>query len=217
VVLQGRVRIAVVGGALVAGLLFVGLKSDSLKGLQREGTVQDTRQSADMRKVFTYVSWKMFEARPLWGVGFGQFAKEKLPYLTDHDTHLHLETIRKYVHHNTFLSFLTETGVIGLAALLAVQWQWLRTGWRLVRQREPLAQCSATYLWGLLLLGTLGVIFWQMAGHEITFTTLDQSLLHFVAGIGVALWLMAARQGAPIPVAYSTPPWYRSPPLAARR
>lgn len=212
--LQGRMRVAVIGGAILAGGLFIVAKSDSLKGLQREGTVQDTRQSADMRKVFTYVSWKMFQDKPIWGVGFGQFAKAKLPYLTDQDTDLHLETIRKYVHHNTFLAILTETGLIGLVVFLAVLLGWTRAGWQLVRN----LQCPA---WmkshGLLLMGVLGVAVWQMAGHEITFTTLDQSLLYFVAGIAVGLTQMLATAGAPIPVSYSSPPWYRMPPLPARR
>jgi O-antigen ligase len=213
-VLRGRVRVAVLGGAVLAGALLVVAKSDALLGLQREGTVQDTRQSADMRKVFTYVSWRMFQDKPVWGVGFGQFSKSKLPYLTDHRTDLNLETIRAYVHHNTFLSILTETGLIGLAAFLAVLFGWARAGWQLVRNHQSPAWMKSH---GLLLLGILGVALWQMVGHEITFTTLDQSLLHFVAGIGVGLTQMLARAGEPIPVSYSTPPWYRAPAIRAHR
>lgn len=213
-VLKGRVRVAVLGGALVAGSLFIVAKSDSLKGLQREGTVQDTRQSADMRKVFTYVSWKMFQDRPIWGFGFGQFSKEKLPYLTDHATDLNLETIRKYVHHNTFLAILTETGLIGLSVFLAVLLGWTRAGWQLVRWQRSQPWMRT---FGLLLLGMLGVAVWQMAGHEITFMTFDQSLLHFVVGIGVGLRQMLVAAGEAVPVSYSTPPWYRSPALPSHR
>lgn len=213
-VLSGRMRVAVLGGAIVAGGLFIVAKSDSLKGLQREGTVQDTRQSADMRKVFTYVSWKMFQDKPIWGFGFGQFAKEKLPYLTDQSSDLNLETIRKYVHHNTFLAILTETGLIGLSVFMMVLAGWTLIGWQLVRDQQSPAWMKSH---GLLLLGMLGVALWQMAGHEITFTTIDQSLLYFVAGIGVGLRQMLACAGERVPVSYSTPPWYRSPPLPSHR
>lgn len=212
--LQGRLRVALLASAVAAVVLVLAVKTDAFLGLQREGTVQDTRQSADMRKVFTYVSWKMFQDKPLWGVGFGQFAKAKLPYLTDHDTHLQLETIRQYVHHNTFLSILTETGLIGLGIFLAMLWGWTRAGWQLVRDRQSPAWMQRH---GLLLLGMLGIAVWQMLFHEITFTTLDQSLLYFVVGIGVGLRQMLIHRPESNPVPYATSAWYRPAPLPAPR
>jgi O-antigen ligase len=196
--LRGRVR-AVTLGTLVAAALVVGVaKMDSIVGLQREGTAADTRQSASMRKSFTYVSWLMFKDRPIAGFGFGQFASAKLPYLSDRSVDLNLESIRGYVHHNTFLSILTETGLIGLALFLAVFLAWAKYAWRLARDRGalPWQQRQA-----VLFLGVLCIAFWQMTGHEITFTPLDMSLILFLAGLTTAAAQMrrpaALRSAAP--------------------
>ncbi len=182
--LNGRTRTLVMGGMLAAGLLVGVTKMDSIVGLQREGTVQDTRKSASMRKSFAYVSWLMFLDRPVFGFGFGQFAEEKLAYLGDRSVDLQLESIRAYVHHNTFLSLLTETGVIGLALFLAVYIGWTIHAWRLAR-------CSLAPDWaqrqGWLLLAVLSSLFWQMVGHEITFTPLDHSIVFLLAGVAVSL------------------------------
>jgi O-antigen ligase len=171
-------------GGLTAAALLVGVaKMDSILGLQREGTVADTRQSASMRKSFTYVSWLMFQDRPVTGFGFGQFASAKLPYLSDRSVDLHLESIRGYVHHNTFLSILTETGLIGLMLFLAVFLGWTKQAWRLARDDEapPWKRRQA-----ILSLGVFCVAFWQMTGHEITFTPLDMSLVLFLAGLATS-------------------------------
>jgi O-antigen ligase len=185
--LKGRVRVAVLGTMIAAGLVVGLVKLDAIMGLQREGTVEDTRRSASMRASFAYVSWQMFCDRPLTGFGFGQFAQAKLPYLSDRSVDLQLEEIRAYVHHNTFLSLLTETGLIGLGLLIAVLGGWAKSGWSLVRgSRAP----PWMRRHGLLMLGMLGVALWQMAGHEITFTPLDNSLIFFMAGVAVGLRAM---------------------------
>lgn len=184
VTLRGKLRIAVIGAAVAAALLVGVMKSDSILGLQREGTVADTHRSTSMRGAFTYVSWKMFQDKPLFGFGFGQFAREKRAYLDDRTVDIRLEEIRAYVHHNTFLSILTETGLVGLSLFLAVLGGWAYSGWKLARDpRRP----PAARRYGVLLLGVLGVAFLQMTGHEITFTTLDNSLIFFVAGLAVGL------------------------------
>lgn len=203
IVLRGKLRVAVLGTAIAAGVIVGLAKSDAILGLQREGTVQDTRESAQMRKVFTYVSWKMFQDRPIWGFGFGHFAHEKLNYLTDQKTDLRLESIREYVHHNTFLSILTETGLIGLTLLLAVLGNWAYVAWKLTHAaRVPIWMRRH----GLLTIGMLGIAVWQMIGHEITFTTLDQSLIYCICGLAVGLYCAWQRQGELVPVSY-TPFW----------
>jgi O-antigen ligase len=188
--LRGRVRVAVLG-CMVATALVVGLtKMDALKGLKREGTVSDTRQSTDMRKSFAYTSWKMFQDRPLLGFGFGQYARAKLPYLTDRQVELQLEQIRPYSHHNTYLAVLTETGLVGLSLLIALQACWGWNAWQLIRSEStpPWARRH-----GLLMLGVLAVAFWQMMAHEITFTPIDQSLVWFLAGVTLAVAPLAKR------------------------
>jgi len=172
----------ILGGVAVAGVTLSLVKVDELLSIRREGTVQDTIQSAEMRASFAYVSWKMFLDRPIFGFGFGHFPAAKLAYLGDRSTSLQLEEIRGYVHHNTFLSLLTETGLIGLAAYIAMLGAWGWAAWRLVD--DPNAS-EAARRQGLLMLGALGVIAWQQLGHEITFTPPDHAILFVLAGATV--------------------------------
>jgi O-antigen ligase len=193
--LKGRLRIGVLASIVaVAGI--VGLVNfDSIVTPEREGSAADTRQSTDMRSAFAYVSWRMFQDKPLFGFGFGQFAREKLPYLGDRSVDIQLEEIRHYVHHNTFLSILTETGLVGLFFFLAVYVAWIRNAWALVRgaNSPPWARTH-----GVLTLGVFAIAFWQMVGHEITFTPIDHSLIFFVAGVTTGLRQMYFGAAAPV-------------------
>jgi O-antigen ligase len=205
VTLRGRTRMAVLGAMVLAGLAFGATKLDSVMSLQREGSVQDTRQSNSMRASFAYVSWQMFLDRPLFGFGFGQFTRAKLPYLGDRSVDLQLEQIRGYVQHSTFLAVLTELGLLGMLLFLALLFGWMRCGWRVLRdERAP--PWSRTL--ALLLLAVMAISFWQMIVHETTFTPLDNSLLFFFAAISVGMCsrstaarLPAVEQRAPAAIA----------------
>ena len=122
--LRGTWRVLILGTLISAGLVLSVAKLNSLENLQREGSATEARESAGMRECFAYVSWKMFLDRPILGFGFGQFYKEKLAYLSDRSTPLDLELIRDYIHHNTYLSLLTETGLIGLILYMAILIGW---------------------------------------------------------------------------------------------
>ena len=125
----------------------------------------------------------MFLDRPILGFGFGQFYREKLPYLCDHRTPLQLELIRDFIHHNTYLSLLTETGLVGLGLYLAILIGWARRGWRLTRGENP----TWVRAHGVLFLGALATYAVQMLFHEVSYTTLDNSLLLLLAGVAVGL------------------------------
>ncbi len=181
--LRGIWRPIVVGGLVATALAISVIQLDSLANLQREGAATDARTSADMRASFTYVSWQMFLDRPILGFGFGQFFREKLPYLSDHGTPLQLELIRDYIHHNTYLSLLTETGLVGLVLFLAILIGWARRGWRLAHSDNP----AWVRAHGVLFLGALATYAVQMMFHEVSYTTLDNSLLFVLAGVAVGL------------------------------
>lgn len=186
-------------GVAVAGGLVVGLtQMDSILYMKREHSAAEAAGSVDMRSTFAYVSWQMFQDRPLAGVGFGQFPQAKLPYLDDRTTELRLEVIRPFVHHNTFLSVLTETGAIGLALFLGLLTLCGRDAWRLWSTVE------APY-WarrhGLLLLGSMGVYALQLLFHELTYNTVHNSLFCLLAGMTVGLRQMYAPVSASVPLA----------------
>ena len=136
--LRGAWRPLILGVLVSGGLVLSVAKLNSLENLQREGSPTEARESAGMRECFAYVSWKMFEDRPILGFGFGQFYKEKLAYLSDRSTPLELELIRDYIHHNTYLSLLTETGLIGLALYLAILICWRRAAGSFAARPIPL-------------------------------------------------------------------------------
>ncbi|MEX0642217.1 MAG: O-antigen ligase family protein [Pirellulales bacterium] len=174
----------IVGGAVAAGSLFVVANLDQILAFNRsDNSAAETRESVDLRGTFAYVSWKMFQDRPLLGVGFGQFPLAKHPYLSDRTTALELESIRPYVHHNTVLSILTEIGLVGLALFVALLASWGRAAWRVWRTAEsPVVRAH-----GVLMLGALGVYLCQCAFHEMSFGPRDHALLFFLAGLTCSL------------------------------
>ena len=185
VALRGRVRSVVLGGAVMGGLLIAAVLGSSILAFNRnDNTAAQTSQSVSMRGSFAFVSWQMFQDRPLLGFGFGQFPKEKLPYLSDRSTPLQLETLRPYVHHNTYLSLLTETGAVGLALFSLILVLWIKNGLALASsdQAPPWAR-----RWGILTLAVLAVYATQAMFHELTYTPLDTSLVFFFAGITAGL------------------------------
>jgi O-antigen ligase len=184
ILLQGWVRKFVLFGAVGAAAIAVAANVDNLVGFQREGTVDDTRSSAAARASFAYVSWQMFQDRPLLGFGFGQFAEAKLPYLDDRSTSLNLESIRPLSHHNTYLSLLVELGLVGFllyASLLAL---WANYAWQLRQGARRPAWVKAH---GVLVLCALATYSVQMLFHEVSFTSVDNGIIYLLSGMAVGL------------------------------
>ncbi len=181
--LRGLWRPIVLGGLVSAALVLTVVQIGSLTNLQREGSAIEARESAEMRACFAYVSWQMFLDRPILGFGFGQFYREKWPYLSDRTTSLNLESIRDFIHHNTYLSLLVETGLVGLILFLFILIGWIRRGWRLWRFGD--AHWKRAH--GALLLATIATYSVQMLFHEVSYTALDNSLLFLLAGVAAGL------------------------------
>lgn len=172
------------GTAICGGALLLATQLDNLMGFKREFTEAETRDSAQVRQVFAYVSWLMFQDRPLAGVGFGQFRTAKLPYLVDRASELRLQAIREWVHHNNYLGLLTETGLLGLALFLSLGAVWIRLAWRGWSTGE-MPDWGRTH--ALLFLAVLGVWAAQLAFHELSFSPIDNALVFFLAGLSVSL------------------------------
>jgi O-antigen ligase len=168
------------GTASVAGLLVLIVSWSSLIGLKREGTAAEAEHSVDQRKSFAYVSWQMFMDHPVTGVGFGRFYDQKLPYLSDRSQQFELESIRSLHHHNTMLSVLTETGLVGLAAFAGLFVVWTRTAW-------PLARGAAVPNWmqahGILMLALIVNYGCSALFHDLSLIPSQHLLLFFFAGL----------------------------------
>jgi O-antigen ligase len=194
--------------AIVCGGLFLAVGKDALVALSREDRGDVSAHSVQQRASFAYVSYQMFCDHPLWGVGFGRFYDQKLPYLTDRRQSFELESIRPLHHHNTFLSLLTETGVVGLGAYLAVLTGIGRVGWRLAHDEQVGGDCRRL---GLLAIGALAVYLPSALFHDLSLVHSDQWLLFTVAGAAAGCWMNTprttnSRNSSPLAVA---------PPLAS--
>lgn len=180
----------IVYGCLGIGLVLVAFKFESITGFPREGSIEDTRSSAECRAQFAYVSWLMFLDRPIFGFGFGNFPEEKLPYLDLRDVEMNMDLIRPLIHHNTYLDLLVELGLVGCALYLAIMIAWTRTAWRLTGDpRRP----NWVRYHGILTLAALGSYAIQMMFHEVTFTSIDNSLIFLLAGISSGLFAQGER------------------------
>ncbi len=143
-----------------------------------------------MRAAFAYVSIQMFQDKPLTGFGFNQFQIQNRPYLADRSTDIRLESIRGYVHHNSYLSILVDLGGIGfllfaLACLSKAKNCW--HFWTRGPSREGQAAC-------ILFLGVAACHAIQMAFHEVSFSSIENCTLAIAMG-----WMMAANRQESLP------------------
>lgn len=195
--LRGLPRRLAITGLMASLAIMVAVKGPDLVAFKREYSAAETRESTYMRASFAYVSWKMFQDRPVTGFGFNQFQVYNKPYLSDRSTELRLESIRGYVHHNSFLSLLVDLGIVGFCLYMAILLAFLRRVWSLWNM-------TAAPQWGrgiaIVSGAVLGVHCLQMAFHEVSFSTIENTLLF-------ASWgLTAACHQQFSPVSAATPP-----------
>jgi len=179
-----RWRLPSVTMAGLFGLLMLATSWSNLIGLEREGSAADAEHSVDQRKSFAYVSWQMFQDNPVFGVGFGRFYDRKLPYLSDRSQSFELDSIRPLHHHNTLLSVLTETGMIGLATFVTLFVVWATNAWRLARNAD-LPRHARTF--GVLMLALLVNYLCSALFHDLTLLPSQQMLLFAFAAMAVNL------------------------------
>jgi O-antigen ligase len=179
-------RIPVCTMALLVGALVTAATWHKVVGLEREGTASESGHSVDQRTSFAYVSWKMFKDHPVFGVGFGRFYDQKLPYLSDRSQDFELESIRGLHHHNTLLSLLTETGLLGVVAFLALLAAWGRAAWSLARDSELPGWCRSQ---GLLMIAVLVTYLSSAVFHDLSLLPSQQWIVFLMAGLTMNLRL----------------------------
>jgi N-acetylglucosaminyldiphosphoundecaprenol N-acetyl-beta-D-mannosaminyltransferase len=177
-----RWRVPAFALAGLCGVLVLATTWSHVLDIKREGSVGDSEHSVDQRKSFAYVSWNMFREDPIFGVGFGRFYDQKMPYLSDRSQHFELESIRGLHHHNTLLSVLTEMGLVGITAFFAMIAAWSLAAWRLV-QSKVVPRCSRVL--GILMLALLANYFCSALFHDLTLLPSQQVLLFAFAAIAV--------------------------------
>ena len=168
-------------GTLAAILLFPVLGEKVLRFKRDKNvTVEEMSDSAKLRPLFLKVATRMFEDRPMLGCGFGQYDREKYPYLQDAFTGQPLSKTKGYLQHNVFLAYLTEMGLVGLTVLLIMLGAMARSAWLLWTDLEkPIEQRQFGFLMLAVLLG-FGV---NGMFHDTSIMPMVNYLLFFVAGI----------------------------------
>jgi O-antigen ligase len=180
--LQGRTRQLIVVTGSMACILLLAILGPSLVAFKREYSAAETRESTIMRAAFAYVSIQMIKERPVAGYGFNQFNAANREFLSDRSSELRLESIRGYVHHNSFLSLIVDLGIIGFGLYLAVVTAWLKRAWALWKNTYAPRWCRAIALIALCLAGSH---FIQMAFHEVSFSTIENGILFSAFGLVV--------------------------------
>ena len=170
-----------VGGTLV-GVVVVAASWDSLMTYKRDKALdaEETAESARLRPILATVAWQMFQDRPLFGFGYGQYLSENSPYLSRRDSDLPLEKARAFVQHNVILALLVETGLLGAGLWGCLLAYWAVVAWRLWHDAEmPLTVRQI----GLLQLAAMGCYFPNAMFQDCSIIPMVNMLLFFVAGL----------------------------------
>jgi O-antigen ligase len=172
--LKGQLRRGLVIGGALAGIFGGLILGPNLVAFKREYSAAETRESTYMRAAFAYVSFEMIKDRPVAGFGFNQFNIANRTYLSDRSTNIRVESIRGYVHHNSFLSLLVDLGIIGFSLFSFMMIGFVRESWRLWRSDVAPDYIRAL---GLVAICCTSVHLIQMAFHEVSFSPIENSVL----------------------------------------
>ncbi len=185
----------------LVGLAGVVILKTAVLDVGRTDSDGDPRHSVYQRASFAYVSLRMFQDAPLFGCGFGRFYDKKISYLADRSQQLELESIRLLDHHNTFLSVLTETGLIGFLLFAGLLASIAIASVASIRNNECANWVRAQ---GTFSLAALLAYATSAAFHDLTLSPSEQWLLMFAAGMTVSLqrpaWLVSASQSCSLSV-----------------
>ncbi len=178
--LQGKTRtmtlVTLFLAAIVGGLVV----GPSLVAFKREYSEAETLESTKMRGAFAYVSMQMFKDSPITGFGFNQFQVSNRPYLDDRTTNIRLESIRGYVHHNSYLSLLVDLGLVGATLYLIAAICLIRNCWVvwLHPTASPYSRSGAVL--SFCVIAVHGI---QMAFHEVSFSSIENTILMMALGM----------------------------------
>ena len=179
-----RTRFVVASCVTVALGLVVSWNNLTAFKRDKNVSVSDMKKSAGLRPILAYVAWEMFQDRPWFGVGFGHYKRFDKYYLGDRSTSLVLEHVRPYHQHNVFLSLLTETGLVGMAAYTVMGCLWCRTAWLLWRSRAPDEQERKL---GLLFLAMIAAYLANGMFQDVTIIPMIHCVVFFFAGLMVGV------------------------------
>jgi O-antigen ligase len=180
-----RQRGAIVVAMALGAALFVTFFSDDIVSFKRDTNVaaSDMAESAQLRPLLASVAVRMFADKPLFGHGFGQYTRAKRLYHQAVTTE-ELKKVIGYMQHNVLLSYLTETGLVGVSLLLTIMYLFGRSALRLF-WNSPRDSARAK----IALLGLATLIGYLINGmfHDVSITPMTGALFYFMLGLTTQL------------------------------
>lgn len=182
IITNRKQRAVLIMGTTLAGLLLLAVKGDSLVNFKRDKHVSanEMSKSAQLRPIFAAIAWDMFQDRPIFGCGFGQYNREKLAYLQAPNSNLPLAMAKPYLQHNVFLSLLTEVGLIGCGLLIMLLGNGLLLAIQLVWYSKPPPESRMIALALIALLCAYGI---NGMFHDTSIIPMANMLLFLLLGI----------------------------------
>ena len=147
---------------LIGGLLAV----DAMKSFKRDKYVTEAQmaESVSLRPMLAVVAFEVFQQRPVFGVGLGQYKKWDEEHLTRGKSELPLQKVGGYVQHNSLLASLAELGILGftlhLSFILVCTWQSLQ----LLRR----GQRFLSKAFGVLSISLIATLAFNSMFHDVT-------------------------------------------------
>jgi O-antigen ligase len=184
--LVGLLAMVVLGGGLMAAQM--GRAGERLYSEQAE-------ESALSRLPIYYASFRMIEAKPLFGWGYGNFDRFDRQFqgrvldLVNPD--------KDHASHNVYLTIGAEQGLIGLALFLAPMLWWL------VFSLKALPKMPSQGFWSRKLL----IVLWLIIGYQVIVSNFFN--IYVVVGLGtwwITLGLIASLVQASVEPAESASP-----------
>ncbi len=176
--LRGAMLVTATIAVLAGSLLF----ADKLNNFQRDKyvTAAEMAESVSLRPMLAHVAWKMFLDRPVLGHGFGQYTAAKKPYHYVETANMPLRKVLPYMQHNLFLSYLTETGLVGMGLLILLLGTAIVKGWRLWQSS---AAPAAERYFGLLVLAFVGSYCLNGMFHDVSIIAHTAALWYLLLGM----------------------------------
>jgi len=135
----------------------------------------------------------MFQDRPFFGCGFGQYGKHRNNYLQNPHSDLPLAKGAVYLQHNVVLSLLTEVGIIGVGLFLILILKAYQEAAILLRTKKASPWSKA---FAMILIATLTSYMINGMFHDVSIIPMANSLLFFLIAIVIGSRAMIARQPA---------------------
>jgi O-antigen ligase len=180
-------RVLAIAAAILLAVGFAfGLK-DQLLAIKRDKDLSAAAaaKSVELRPLLAVVAWEMFKDKPVSGHGLGQYLTSSEPYHSIRSHGMPLEQVRGYQHHNVFLGFLVDTGLIGFGIYFAILATLASYSLRLSLDAAGSIDRRRA---GLFFLAVLAGYLPNAMFHDMTIIPMVQMFLLGSAGVLVAIY-----------------------------